>query len=84
MSPVEENTPVFTGKRKNHELSCPHKDRKHYAKVKTEFSALLRTSAAIVTIVKEGLENLGYVLIRTNHTMQEGDAKLATSTNTIK
>jgi len=59
--------PKCAGKRKRHEISCPHKDRKHYAKVPA-CPITLRICAATVITIKVALKRLGCALILIRHT----------------
>jgi hypothetical protein len=60
------------GKKK--EMVCPHRDKKHYAKV-LFFNS--RICVMHVIISKAGLRRLGFVRILIKHIMREGSAEIA-------
>ena len=75
---TESDSQNFAGKRKKHEIMCPHKDRKHYAKVYLSDQSPFRICVAIVITTKAEQRRPGDVHMGTKHITQRGSVKLAT------
>ena len=70
--------PAFPEKKKREIFKCPHKNRKHYAKVIPCFSCLTRICVLIVITGEVGRKKLGYVTIKKNSTTPRVFVKIAT------
>ena len=61
-----ESLSQFPEKKKREIFKCPHKNRKHYAKVSYFLLTLIRICASTVTTEEVEPRKLGYVITRRN------------------